>query len=73
MQDSRQTRELSPGQNGYPRARTLASHAPTDLEAGALTTDIHLAALAIAHGATLISYDNDFARFEHLHWERPES
>jgi uncharacterized protein len=31
--------------------------------AGNLTTDAHLAALAIEHGAEVVSYDRDFARF----------
>jgi toxin-antitoxin system PIN domain toxin len=31
--------------------------------AGNLTTDAHLAALAIEHGADVVSYDRDFARF----------
>jgi len=31
--------------------------------AGNLTSDKHLAALALSHGATLVSFDNDFARF----------
>lgn len=31
--------------------------------AGNLTTDAHLAALAIEHGAAIVSYDRDFARF----------
>jgi toxin-antitoxin system PIN domain toxin len=31
--------------------------------AGNLTTDAHLAALAIEHGADVVSYDCDFARF----------
>lgn len=31
--------------------------------AGNLTTDAHLAALAIEHGAEIVSYDRDFARF----------
>ena len=35
---------------------------------GNLTTDAHLAALAISHGATLVSFDHDFARFPGLHW-----
>lgn len=39
--------------------------------AGNLTTDAHLAALAIQHGCTLYSTDNDFARFEGLRWEIP--
>ncbi len=39
--------------------------------AGNLTTDAHLAALAITHDATLASCDNDFARFADLRWENP--
>jgi toxin-antitoxin system PIN domain toxin len=39
--------------------------------AGNLTTDAHLAALAISHGATLVSFDNDFSRFPRLRWESP--
>jgi toxin-antitoxin system PIN domain toxin len=31
--------------------------------AGNLTTDAHIAALAIDHGATVASFDRDFARF----------
>ncbi len=39
--------------------------------AGNLTTDAHLAAIAIAHGAVLASCDSDFSRFEGLRWENP--
>lgn len=39
--------------------------------AGNLTTDAHLAALAISYGATLVSCDADFARFRQLRWENP--
>ena len=39
--------------------------------AGNLTTDAHLAALAIEHGLTLCSTDGDFAKFEGLKWENP--
>ena len=39
--------------------------------AGNLTTDAHLAALAITHDATLVSCDNDFARFAGLRLENP--
>lgn len=39
--------------------------------AGNLTTDAHLASLAIEHGAELCSSDNDFARFEGLRWTNP--
>lgn len=38
---------------------------------GNLTTDAHLAALAISHGAVLVSCDADFGRFRHLRWENP--
>ena len=37
---------------------------------GNLTTDAHLAALAIEHGATLASFDRDFERFNGLDFER---
>jgi len=39
--------------------------------AGNLTTDAHLAALTITHGAVLVSFDGDFARFKGLRWENP--
>jgi uncharacterized protein len=39
--------------------------------AGNLTTDAHLAALAIEHGATLASFDHDFTRFPGLDVELP--
>jgi len=38
---------------------------------GNLTSDAHLAALAIEHGAELCSSDADFARFPGLHWSNP--
>lgn len=37
---------------------------------GNLTSDAHLAALAIEHGARLGSFDRDFDRFEGLRFER---
>lgn len=36
-----------------------------------LTSDAHLAALAIEHGARLYSTDNDFSRFRTLRWTNP--
>ena len=33
--------------------------------------DAHLAALAVAHGLTLMSCDDDFARYPGLRWENP--
>lgn len=38
---------------------------------GNLTSDAHLAALAIEHGAELCSFDSDFARFPNLNWRNP--
>lgn len=38
---------------------------------GNLTTDAHLAALAIEHGAELCSSDSDFSRFSGLVWIDP--
>lgn len=39
--------------------------------AGNLTTDAHIAALAIEHGYTVYSNDTDFGRFGNLRWENP--
>lgn len=39
--------------------------------AGSLTTDTHLAALAIEHQAELHSNDADFGRFPGLRWKNP--
>lgn len=39
--------------------------------AGNRTTDAHLAALAIEHGATLYSADTDFSLFPGLRWTDP--
>jgi predicted nucleic acid-binding protein len=36
-----------------------------------LTSDAHLAALAIEHGARLYSTDNDSSRFKSLRWTNP--
>jgi predicted nucleic acid-binding protein len=39
--------------------------------AGNLTSDGHLAALAIEHGGVLCSCDADFSRFAGLTWQDP--
>lgn len=39
--------------------------------AGNLTTDAHLAALALQHGCQLCSTDADFGRFPRLRWTNP--
>ena len=36
-----------------------------------LTTDAHIAALAIEHGFTVYSNDTDFGRFDNLRWINP--
>ncbi len=41
--------------------------------AGNLSSDAHLAAIAIGYGADLVSFDADFGRFRRLRWERPEA
>jgi toxin-antitoxin system PIN domain toxin len=38
-----------------------------------LVNDAHLAALAVEHDATLVSFDRDFGRFEGLRWEEPRA
>jgi len=39
--------------------------------AGNLTTDAHLAALAMQHGCEVYSTDTDFARFPRVRWTNP--
>ncbi len=39
--------------------------------AGNLTTDAHLAAIAIEHQAQICSNDSDFSRFPGLRWHNP--
>ena len=39
--------------------------------AGNLTTDAHLAAIAIEHGADIVSYDRDFGRFSGIRHRLP--
>ncbi len=57
-----------PGDRHWAVFRNLLKAAGT---AGNLTSDAHLAALAIERGATLFSADNDFARFPGLHSVNP--
>ena len=39
--------------------------------AGNLVSDAHVAALAVEHGATVVSFDRDFGRFAGLPWIHP--
>ena len=57
-----------------PRHLSILRELLVDLgTAGNLTSDAHLAALAIEHGAVLSSSDADFARFSGLKWRNPLS
>jgi len=38
---------------------------------GNLVNDAHLAALAVEHRGSVVSYDHDFARFEGVTWHLP--
>lgn len=51
---------VAPGAHHWPIFRQLVTATGT---AGNLTSDAHLAALAIEHGGTVYSTDNDFRRF----------
>ncbi len=53
-------RLIWPGEQHWPILRNLLMASGT---AGNLTSDAHLAALAIEHGCTIASADNDFRRF----------
>jgi uncharacterized protein len=59
---------IEPGEEHWRLMREMLGTLGT---AGNLTTDIHLAALAIERGATLVSCDSDFSRFKRLKWENP--
>jgi uncharacterized protein len=59
---------LHPGPTHNRILRELLSPLGT---AGNLTSDAHLAALAIEHRALLCSADSDFARFTGLKWSNP--
>jgi toxin-antitoxin system PIN domain toxin len=55
---------------GAAHAKTVRSLLERSGAAGDLTSDAHLAAIAIHHDATLVSFDSDFERFEGLRFER---
>lgn len=55
-----QVRPVAPGPQHWPLLRSLLVPLGT---AGNLTTDAHLAALALEHRAELCTADNDFRRF----------
>ena len=40
---------------------------------GNLATDAWIAAIALAHGASVLTLDSDFARFPGVRWENPQT
>ena len=60
-------RILNPGERHAPLLARLLTGVGTG---GNLTSDAHLAAIAIEHGATLGTWDRDFERFPGLRLER---
>ena len=59
---------IHPGPRHARLLRDLLEHLGTG---GNLTSDAHLAAIAIEYGAELCSSDSDFARFHGLRWRNP--
>jgi toxin-antitoxin system PIN domain toxin len=59
---------LHPGERHHTILRGLLEQTGTG---GNLTSDAHLAALAIEHGAELCSCDADFSRFPGVRWHNP--
>jgi len=57
-----------PSDRHFSRLRRYFDHVGT---AGNLTTDAHLASLAVERGYILYSTDTDFARFPDLRWINP--
>lgn len=50
---------------------TLRSLLKDESNVGSVSSDAHLAALAIEHGAELCSADTDFRRFKAVRWSNP--
>lgn len=61
---------VDPGPGHRGTLRRLMATAGTG---GNLTTDAHLAALAVDHRAEIVTYDDDFDRFPGVRWTRPTS
>jgi toxin-antitoxin system PIN domain toxin len=59
---------IEPGSRHRTMLRELLSTTGTG---GNLTSDAHLAALALEHRAELCSFDQDFGRFPGLQWRSP--
>lgn len=66
--DQSTARTVDPTGRHFELLASLLADAGT---AGNLVVDAHLAALAIEHDATLVTFDADFGRFRGLRVERP--
>lgn len=60
--------------NPTPRHGEILTRMIADVGTGGnLVNDAHLAALAVEHRASIVSYDSDFGRFDGVRWDRPDS
>lgn len=66
---ARSAHVLRPGPGHLDRVRDLLA-ATGDL-GGNIVNDAHLAALALEHKATVVTFDSDFGRFPGVKWEQP--
>jgi toxin-antitoxin system PIN domain toxin len=58
-------------QPGHSHAEILFGYLNELGTGGNITSDAHLAALAVEHQATIYTADSDFARFSGLRWKNP--
>ena len=59
--------------NPGPRHADILSRLLAEVGTGGnLVNDAHLAALAVEHRASIVSYDSDFGRFDGVRWDRPD-
>lgn len=65
---ARSAHVLQPGRSHALRFRQMLEAAGSGAN---LTNDAHLAAIALEHRATVVSFDDDFGRFPGVKWERP--
>ena len=66
--EARSASVVQPGHGHAAVLRRLLDHVGTG---GNLVSDAHLAALAIEHKATVMTFDTDFGRFPGVRWETP--
>jgi predicted nucleic acid-binding protein len=64
---------VSEAQADVPAAVVVAGLLASVGTGGNLVNDGHLAALAIEHRATVVSYDGDFGRFDGITWQTPDA